>query len=304
LKLAGSTRHKSGNAPDCGVFDILILLRCILNHRLGAVTALYDIGRHRIDGRTIETYIEWLNATLRAPLPFTIFLDPGIDAARVAAKPGDRIVPVPLPDFVPYGWRERVLTATANASNEITNALPDYSLLMFSKFDMLARTAAETDANGLLWVDAGLSRFFAKDLAETHLNSAFIESQLAPHRLCISATPTLAEALECRQFRKDHVGTMHRLASGGDFYVRTDAAAAIAEQIFDLVENQWLAKGRWDNEQVGLGYLMMQGVPGSAVTFADRRYANFLWHTLGLPERVPHQTGGLGGKLLRLLKLE
>lgn len=275
-----------------------------MSSHLGAVTALYDIGRHRIDGRTIGTYMEWLNATLRAPLPFTIFLDPGIDPARVVTKPGDRIIQRPLADFRPYGWREKVLAATANTNTEITNALPEYSILMFSKFEMLAQTAAETDAMGLLWVDAGLSRFFARDLAETQVSSAFVAGQLAPHRLCISVTPTLAEALARGKFKKDYVGTTHRLASGGDFYVGANAAADVAEQMFDIVENQWLARGRWDNEQVGLGYLMMQGVPGSSMTFADRRYANFLWHTLGLPERVPHRTGGLGGKLLRLLRLE
>lgn len=275
-----------------------------MNHRIGAVTALYDIGRHRIDGRTIETYIEWLNATLRAPLPFTIFLDPGIDPARVVAKPGDWIIQRPLADFRPYGWRDKVLQVDPRGNHDITHLLPDYSIVTFSKFEMLARAQCEMNVDGMLWVDAGLSRFFSQDLAETKINHEFVASRLAPYRLCISAMPLLANALSKGRFRRNYLGTSRRLASAGDFYVRADAAAEIAGQVFDIVENQWLARGRWDNEQVGMGYLMMQGVPGSSVTFADRRYANFLWHTLGLPERVPHRTGGLGGKLLRLMRLE
>ena len=84
--------------------------------RLFAVTALYDIGRAKV-GRPLEHYVEWLNATLRLPVPFVVFLDPSISVESINLKPSDRIIQVPLQSFRPFRWSAQVARVNEDSSS-------------------------------------------------------------------------------------------------------------------------------------------------------------------------------------------
>src|SRR2546426_910389 len=122
--------------------------------RLAAVTALYNLDRENHDGRPFIKYLEWLNATLRLPVPFTVFLDPSIDRRAVTLKGEDTLVQMPLEEFVPFAWREQVeAICRMKKKHDIAFRLPAHPLLMYSKFDMLRRAAEGSEASGLIWVD-------------------------------------------------------------------------------------------------------------------------------------------------------
>jgi hypothetical protein len=266
--------------------------------KLSAVTGLYDLGRGRLDGRSIDIYLAWLNATLRVPLPFTIFLDPSIDPARLSLKPGDKIVQVPLSDFRPFTWRDRVKSICESgkgitARHDLSFLMPDYALMMYSKFEMVRRAATDKPADhGLIWIDAGLSRFFDQDLADARVDEAFRDELIGNATFAASITPTLAKDLQKGRLSKRYAGTCQRLVTGGDFYVGAASAQVIEKQVSEFIETEWLAKGLWDNEQVALGYVLMQGVPGAKIVNVSLGYASVLDRLLGFPPRkvMPRRT--------------
>lgn len=221
--------------------------------RIQAVTALYDLGRSAVDGRSIDRYIDWLNATLKAPLPFTIFLDPGIDAERIARKPGDEIVAIPREEFPPFRWRNhvrRLCTTRYAHKGGVEYRIVDYGLLIHSKFAMLQRTRARhPDCIHLLWIDAGASRFFPngfRPIARTEVAAPMV----------IGISPRLERALLLRLLSGRHVGRSTRLATATDFLVRADYCDTLARTVEEFVETEWLPNDLWDNEQVSLGYLI------------------------------------------------
>jgi hypothetical protein len=274
--------------------------------KLSAVTGLYDLGRAGLDGRSIDIYLVWLNATLRVPLPFTIFLDPSIDPARLSIKPGDKIVQAPLSDFRPFTWQDRVRPICESgkgirARHDLSFLMPDYSMLTFCKFEMVSRAATDKPADhGVIWIDAGLSRFFDQDLGDARVDEAFCDELIGKATFAASISPKLAKDLQKGRLSKRYAGTCERLVSGGDFYVGASSAQVIEKQVMEFIENEWLPKGLWDNEQVALGYLLMQGIPGAKIINVSLGYASILDRLLGFPPRKVMQKRTLTQRLTRL----
>jgi hypothetical protein len=252
----------------------------MVKSNLRAVTAYYDLGRGRLDGRDNDVYIGWLNRTLTTPLPFTIFLDPAIDPARIAAKDSDEIVQVGTDAFEPFKWKARVETLCATRYRrkvDISYRLPSYGLLNFSKFDMLRKAAGAHDADGFIWIDAGLSRFFEADLAGSVIDAEFLQGAT----IAVSATPVIHKKNLSR-----FVGHSRRLVTGGDIYVDARHAADVAEQLYGMVRSDWLDNDLWDNEQVGLGVLLKKGVEGARIIDITFGYAMLFERLLSFPQRV------------------
>lgn len=259
---------------------------------LTAVTTLYDLGRGSV-GRPIEEYIQWLNATLRLPVPFTIFLDPGIERSLIKSKPADRICHVPIEEWQPMGWEPRVdEIRRASRSDDLTFTLPRYSLLVMSKFDMMRRVARENGSDcKLLWIDAGLSRFFRQDMAEGQLS----DKHLGKLRNAAFAASINAWALkQIHNGQADNlVGTATRLVTGGDLYATGTGATDAAHRMYQMVEQKWLPQGKWDNEQVAMGCLLADHWPGFETTRVTSAFGSLVadlfslrLHRRGLPGRV------------------
>jgi hypothetical protein len=259
---------------------------------LSAVTCLYDIGRDRIDGRNIDVYIERLNATLRIPLPFTIFLDPRIDASRVRNKPEDRIYQVSKEAFHSFGWLARVeeicrTSTKIKTRRDIAFHLPLYGVLVMSKIFMLQEAARlHPEGNGLIWLDAAMARWFSGDLAHAQVDADFVQS-LSNASLAVQITPMLARDLKHRRSGRHYVGTCHRLASGGDIYVSRRDVDRLAAAVIDMVENDWLPNDLWDNEQVALGCLLLDGFEGAKIVEVSMKFACVAERLLSSPPRAP-----------------
>jgi hypothetical protein len=239
--------------------------------KITAVTALYDIGREARDGRRIDHYIDWLNAGLRVPLPFLVFLDPSFNADRIVLKPGDRIVRVPKNELSMFAHRERVkeILATSRALNrkDISFRLADYGMLVMSKIGLMKQAATLSDADHLLWFDAGLSRFLP-DLATAEVRRGAAE--LNGVSILLSTAHYLSQRQRLGRLPHATVGSAMALASSGDFLVARGFAGELEARFRFMVETEWLPEGRWDNEQVALGCLLFRGaLPGAKVLYTD-----------------------------------
>lgn len=239
--------------------------------KLRAVTSLYDIKRATNgDGRSIADYLAWLNRTLRLPVPFTIFLDPGIDPSKIALKTEDEIVVLPFSDLLAVRWLPRIEEicrdrAKFPASEDLNYRLPAYGPLMMSKFEFLERTeAAHPEDEHLLWIDGGISRFTPYDMAELRLRTDYLDRVMRKVDLLISARHHLRDYVHGRP-HPYFPGRCQTLTIGAMFVVSAGRTAWLRELVFAHIEREWLAKQVWDTEQTALGELILGGELKAAI---------------------------------------
>jgi hypothetical protein len=247
--------------------------------KLRAVTAFYDIGRGAADGRTAEQYLRWLNATLRLPLPFTIYLEPGQDTSLLELKSQDRIVRLPWQDLLPAKWLPAVEAICAQrskfaASNDLNYRLPKYGPTNFAKLDLLAREATPEDEY-LLWVDAGASRHTAYDLAHLRLRKGTLDAIMRGAELAIGARHHLYDYVRGRE-RPQFAGRCQTLTTGTILVVRTGAASRLRDVVFDHVEKEWLSKNLWDTEQTAIGEVILDRRISAVIPEEDRDWIGLL----------------------------
>lgn len=225
-----------------------------------AVTGFYDVGRAGYDNRTPEKYVGWLNDTLRTPLPFLVFLDPAFDASAIRLKPEDRIVRVAKSDLTMFGHRARIEEIVAGSQTvnrrDIAFNLAEYGMIVMSKLELMKRAAKETDADYLIWIDAGLSRFIP-DLGDgiVKVTAADLEGV----NFLLNTTLHLAQRMRIGKFPRAMVGRTLAMMSAGDFIVARGFAEELSDRLDFLVETEWLPSGLWDNEQVAIGSLLFRG---------------------------------------------
>jgi hypothetical protein len=235
--------------------------------KIEAVTAYYDVGRANYDGRTVNQYIEWLNVTLKTPLPFTVFLDLDFDARAIALKPEDRIVRVAKSELRMFQRRKLVeeIVSKSKAVNrhDISFNIAEYGMIVMSKPDFLSIASRKSKADYLVWIDAGLSRFIP-DLGDGIVKLE--NTDLEGVNLGINVTLHLAQRMRIKKFQRRMVGTTLAMMSAGDFIVAREYAEEFADRLNFLVEHEWLPNFMWDNEQVAIGSLLFRGgLPGARI---------------------------------------
>lgn len=235
--------------------------------KITAVTGFYDVGRVNYDNRSIEKYVLWLNETLATPLPFLVFLDPAFDASNVVLKPGDRIVRVAKHDLTMFRHRDRIehIVATSQTVNrrDIAFNVPEYGMMVMSKLELVKRAASQTDADFLVWIDAGLNRVIP-DLGDGIVKVTAADLQGVTFGL--NTTLHLAQRMRIGKLPRRMVGTTLAMMSAGDFIVARSFAEELSDRMDFMVETEWLPAGRWDNEQVAIGTLLFRGgLPGARI---------------------------------------
>jgi hypothetical protein len=235
--------------------------------KITAVTGFYDVGRAGYDNRSVEKYIFWLNQTLTTPLPFLVFLDPAFDASAVVLKPEDRIVRVAKNDLTMFRHRARIeqIVATSQTVNrrDIAFNIPEYGMMVMSKLELVKRAASQTDADYLVWIDAGLNRVIP-DLGDgiVKVTAADLEGVT----FGLNTTLHLAQRMRIGKFQRRMVGTTLAMMSAGDFIVARSFAEELSDRMDFMVEQEWLPAGLWDNEQIAIGTLLFRGgLPGARI---------------------------------------
>ena len=235
--------------------------------QITAVTGFYDVGRAAYDKRTPEQYVAWLNQTLQTPLPFLVFLDPNFDASPIQLKPNDRIVRVAKNDLIMFGHRQRIEEIVANSETvnrrDIAFNLAEYGMIVMSKPELLKRAARETDADYLVWIDAGHCRFIP-DLDDGVVKVT--ESDLKGLTIGLNTNLFLKQRMRIGKFPRAMVGTTLAMMSAEDMILARSYAEEFSNRLQFLVETEWLPQGRWDNEQMAIGSLLFRGgLPGARV---------------------------------------
>lgn len=219
--------------------------------KLQVYTSLFDIGRDQVDGRRIESYLEWLARTIQLFPGIVVFHDGSCDAL---VSKTSQLVRVEKRDlgfyrFLPY-VNQIFHEFTPQSPNDVTFKLPEYSLIQFSKFDLAQRVMQISEAESFLWVDAGISRFVDTNDSMLLQKNA---SKLIRNEYDFAFEINLRKNINFRNFKinSPKPGSCGRVISGTSFWIQASAISTLLHEINALLES-WKSNSLWDNEQVAL----------------------------------------------------
>jgi hypothetical protein len=228
--------------------------------RCQPVTALFDIDREVTDGRTISDYKIWLQETVKNFPNTLIFHDGVCDDLEYEFRNLIRIDPNELWIF---NHKDKISEIIANfdpvSKKDITYLNPLYSLVQFSKFELLKIAKESFSAESYLWIDAGISRFLQFVNNQNHIDVNSTEFLQNGTKFAFEID--LKNNLDLFNFKikKSTPGTCKRVISGTSFWVERYSVVPI----WDLIQkgvNDWITDECWDNEQVMLRQIL-PGIP-------------------------------------------
>ena len=214
------------------------------------VTAIYDLGRESIDGRSFQQYVSWLEQTINLFPNLIVYCDE-IPKIEQVEHLGNWVVKK-KESFALWDSIDKVskiCDQSRKFSEDVTFQIPAYGILQFSKFEILKELSILKSNPNLLWIDAGISRFILPEIQT-------LEDQLAIPREVLEFDEALFE-IDLRRnvflgkLRKVKVGSCRRTFSGGSFMIKRNQT----EHYFQALKSKaefWIENNVWDNEQIGL----------------------------------------------------
>lgn len=223
------------------------------------VTALFDLGRATIDGRLQETYIDWLRKAIAAFPNVIVFHDSTLPRVFISEYKSTIFLELGMGDLLASEQpriKEILRDKAQNSLSDLVYKLPEYGFVIHSKFDFLKRACSIVDSEGLLWIDAGLSRFSNWTNCEINLNNLVFP--LDTSEVCIDVRNLIKQLILNKTFRirkLDIVGSSARIIGAATIYVPSSKINLFVDSARDL-RKQWLADSKWDTEQVALFELL------------------------------------------------
>ena len=133
------------------------------------VTALFDIGREKYDGRSIENYLDWFAKTLQLNCEFVVFTEDKFKDFVFEHCPSATVIIQKLEEIPYYELNDTINRIIHSAeyrskmldTDRIECNLSLYNVIQYSKFGWLSHTMNRfPDYDRFFWMDAGCSRFF------------------------------------------------------------------------------------------------------------------------------------------------
>jgi hypothetical protein len=226
-----------------------------MNEVCQVYTSLFNIGREKIDGRSIIQYQDWLHKTLDIFPDILIFHDGSCADMEI---PNQNLMLLDKNNLRAFSYRKKLVDVlrifNPAAPNDVTFRLPEYSLVQFSKFELGLMASEYKAAQSVLWVDAGISRFLNSN-RETE-NLIFLKFQKQTEKLNKFPINMVLEvdilnniSLSELRLSKSNVGSCRRVISGTSFWIKSNYLLDLNKIIFDELTS-WLHLKIWDNEQV------------------------------------------------------
>ena len=196
------------------------------NQRLTLVTALYDLARRepRCSRPSAQDYLTWGEFVFGLDHDIVFYVDPELESA-VRERREDhgllhrtRIKPAPLERLPAYGLLDAV--SSARRRHPLLNGNPNkdtplYTVLVWSKFDLLRQVLAEPPfaATHVSWIDLGL----AKSAVTDHpLEDGVFTNPGDGVQLLMTRSPLPAELADRRHYLSYHWGQISAGYISGD----------------------------------------------------------------------------------------
>lgn len=224
------------------------------------VTAFFDIDREmRGDGRSISTYLEWIQKTLLLHCHLYVVTETKFAPFFKEHRPADYPMKIKLISFQEseyYSYYDRIQDILQQTTyrekvafpNRVECQLPEYTILQFSKFHYLRMAIDENpfQSEFFLWIDAGSSRFFNSLSLSTYFPKKTFSFQ--KNLFYIQCRSDLFQyPLDPYRF----IWTADNLMYGGMFGGHFEIVLVIASKVKHIFE--WmLSQSNVNNEQLAL----------------------------------------------------
>jgi hypothetical protein len=235
------------------------------------VSALFNIEREEMDGRTWNEYLKWFDKTLNLNCPMILFatedLQDFIEQRRLTI-PTEVIIQT-IEEIPYYSLKNQIddillsdfFKENVQDIDRIECKHSMYSVIQYSKFKWLEQAIEENPFNSkfFFWMDAGASRFFqnyefsqvfpSKNAVESleEIGDKFLIQMNMEYYKNLATAETLSDdyLYDCRSF------TLGSFFGGTENGIRQ-----VSNQVDNVLRNQMMANGFINNEQIALGYLL------------------------------------------------
>lgn len=235
------------------------------------VSALFNIKRNGMDGRTWEEYLKWFDVTLKLKCPMVLFVS---EDAREFIE--ERRLDIPTEIFVqdvesiPYYYLKDKIQNVLDSEKFKENILDSdrieckhslYSIVQYSKFKWMIQ-AIEENPHGsdyFFWLDAGGSRFFdGFDLSNEYPSESAKESldEMGESFLIQMNCDFYPDLYNATELSLDYLYDNRSFILGSMFGGHKNAIPKVCDLVEDIFMNKMIHNGNVNNEQIALGYLV------------------------------------------------
>lgn len=238
------------------------------------VTALYDIGREKIDGRGMNQYYDWFKKTLLLQCPMVIYCESSHIDFIQKNRPSNlqtKIVVQELVDIPYYHLKNKMDEVLLNEDyqkkvsdpNRIECKTSLYSIIQYSKFPWVLSAARENYFNSdyFFWLDAGASRFIPDlDISSLRFPGENFMNQVKmyPGKILYQMYlfPYTDLSLKSEDITHDYLYDNRSYVWGGMFGVDASSIEKLASLIDIVLKQEMLEKNLLNNEQIAIGFLL------------------------------------------------
>lgn len=235
------------------------------------VSALFNIKRQGMDGRTWEEYLQWFDKTLKLKCPMVLFVTEDvrefIEERRITI-PTD--VVVQTVEDIPYYYLKDEIQNILDSEdykekisdpNRIECKHAMYSIVQYSKFKWMKQAIDENPhgSDFFFWLDAGGSRFFGDfDLTQNFPSDSALESleEMGESFLVQMNCDFYPSLYKVDNLSLDYLYDNRSFILGSMFGGHKNSVPKICDLVEDVFINKMLKNGNVNNEQIALGYLV------------------------------------------------
>ena len=233
------------------------------------VSALFNIDR--VDGRKWDQYLKWFEETLKLQVPMVLFIEKELQDF-IDEKRGDlptQTIYQTIEDIPYYNLKDKIQGILD--SDEYNEKMSDtdrieckqamYSVIQYSKFPWLQQ-AIELNPHKsdiFFWLDAGGSRFFNNfDLTEPYPGTADMESleEMGESFLIQMNCEYYRDLYEAKKLDESYLYDNRSYVLGSMFGGHKNSVPKICDMVDNIFQQEMIAKGNVNNEQIALGYLV------------------------------------------------
>ena len=235
------------------------------------VTALFNIQRENMDGRTWDEYLEWFSRTLKLKCPMVIFVEDSLVkfVENYRQNLPTKIISHPLEEVPYYCMKEDMDDVIASEEYRSKTKCLDriecnhslYSIIQYSKFKWIRESIAMNpfDSDYYFWMDAGASRFFEGfDLNQSFPGEFGLKSLYGiDEKVLVQLnTETYQDLVNSDTLGKEYFYDPRSFVCGTFFGMHKNIHPEIEKEVENILVNDMIKENNLNNEQIALAYLV------------------------------------------------
>ena len=233
------------------------------------VSALFNIDR--VDGRKWDQYLKWFEETLKLQVPMVLFIEKDLQDF-VDEKRGDlptQTIYQTVEEIPYYNLKDQIqgildsddYKEKMSDTDRIECKQAMYSVIQYSKFPWLQQAIKLNPHKSdiFFWLDAGGSRFFNNfDLTEPYPGTAAMESLegMGESFLIQMNCEYYRDLYEAKELDKSYLYDNRSYVLGSMFGGHKNSVPKVCDMVDNIFQQEMIANGNVNNEQIALGYLV------------------------------------------------